>query len=72
MSRQLQKVSKHVLKAQYAVRGELVLKALQYEDQLRAQQKLPFNEVVYCNIGNPQQLGQIPLTFHRNVCEPSL
>ncbi|KAF0984142.1 hypothetical protein FDP41_007319, partial [Naegleria fowleri] len=26
-----------------------------------------FQDIVYCNIGNPQQLKQKPLTFHRNV-----
>lgn len=28
---------------------------------------LPFDEMVYCNIGNPQQLRQKPLTFFREV-----
>jgi alanine transaminase len=28
---------------------------------------LPFDEVVQCNIGNPQALGQPPLSFHRQV-----
>lgn len=28
---------------------------------------LPFDEVVQCNIGNPQSLGQSPLSFHRQV-----
>lgn len=30
-------------------------------------QKFPFDEVIYCNIGNPQQLEQRPLTFFRQV-----
>jgi alanine transaminase len=29
---------------------------------------LPFDEIVYCNIGNPQSLGQKPLTYFRQVC----
>lgn len=27
----------------------------------------PFDKVIYCNIGNPQQLGQDPITFARQV-----
>lgn len=29
--------------------------------------KLPFNKILYCNIGNPQQLGQHPVTYFRQV-----
>ena len=28
---------------------------------------LPFEKVVYCNIGNPHQLGQGPVTYYRRV-----
>ena len=28
----------------------------------------PFPDVVLCNIGNPQSVGQQPLTFPRQVC----
>lgn len=28
---------------------------------------MPFDKVVYCNIGNPQALGQKPITFYRQV-----
>jgi alanine transaminase len=28
---------------------------------------LPFKEVIYCNIGNPQQLRQKPITFYRQA-----
>jgi hypothetical protein len=28
---------------------------------------LPFDEIVYCNIGNPQALNQQPITFFREV-----
>lgn len=28
---------------------------------------LPFDKVVYCNIGNPQSLAQKPVTFFREV-----
>lgn len=29
--------------------------------------KVDFNRVVFCNIGNPQQLNQKPITFFRQV-----
>jgi len=46
-------------KTQYAVRGELYLRA----EELRRQGK----EIIFTNVGNPQALGQIPLTFSRQV-----
>ena len=62
-----------VISAQYAVRGELVLKADQMKAVIakaKAEGKpspYPFNTIVQCNIGNPQELGQPPLAFHRQV-----
>ncbi len=52
--------------------GEIVTVADQLSHQLEkdrqtGQKTLPFDEVVYCNIGNPQQLGQVPITFTRQV-----
>lgn len=54
---------------EYAVRGELVLRAEDLARQLRteAASELPFERVTYCNIGNPQSLGQKPITFVRQV-----
>lgn len=59
-----------VLNVQYAVRGELAIRA----EELRAQLKednhgLPFDRVISSNIGNPQQKGldQPPITFTRQV-----
>jgi len=51
----------------YAVRGQIVIRAGELEKQLKQGAKLPFNQVIYCNIGNPQQLLQKPITFHRQV-----
>lgn len=50
---------------QYAVRGQLVLRAQELSRQLEAGSKLPFSSVIYCNIGNPQSVGQPPITFIR-------
>ncbi|GJN33102.1 hypothetical protein PR202_gb21666 [Eleusine coracana subsp. coracana] len=68
-----------VLKCEYAVRGEIfnhaqkldcvfvcLLQNLQNELQ-KNPESLPFDEMLYCNIGNPQILGQQPITFFREV-----
>src|SRR5579859_7266360 len=58
-----------VVDAKYAVRGELALRANALTEQLKkeGQGSLPFNDVVHCEIGNPQALDQKPLTFIRQV-----
>jgi aspartate/methionine/tyrosine aminotransferase len=48
-----------VRETQYAVRGPIVARAAELERQGR--------RVIYCNIGNPQSLGQKPLTYVRQV-----
>jgi alanine transaminase len=58
----------NLLKAQYAVRGAVMIKADKYNKMLKnPNHGLPFNDIIYCNIGNPQQLQQKPMTFNRNV-----
>lgn len=52
-------ISPNVLRAQYAVGGQVVVRA---EKMVEENQK-----VIMCNIGNPQEFGQLPLTFHRQV-----
>src|SRR6266852_2505689 len=60
-----------ILNVQYAVRGELAIKAEEYRVQLKtnATHDLPFNKIISTNIGNPQQTGldQPPITFNRQV-----
>ncbi|KAF0852477.1 mitochondrial alanine aminotransferase (alanine transaminase) [Andalucia godoyi] len=53
------KLSPAILNAEYAVRGELVIRAGKLESEGR--------KIIYCNIGNPHQLGQKPITFFRQV-----
>jgi hypothetical protein len=55
--------------AQYAVRGEVVLRAMSHAKALARGESRPFSKLVYCNIGNPQELGQAPVTFFRQVSE---
>lgn len=52
-------INENMRKCKYEVRGEIYLAA-----QKRAQQG---KEVIYLNVGNPQALGQFPLTFNREV-----
>ena len=49
------------------MRGEIVLLAQKMQKELAAGKEYPFKKIVMCNIGNPQQLGQKPITFFRQV-----
>ncbi|KAJ5773201.1 hypothetical protein N7457_008097 [Penicillium paradoxum] len=61
-------INPHVKEAKYAVRGELAVKAEAYRHRLADGDKsLPFDSVIFANIGNPQQLDQKPITFFRQV-----
>lgn len=56
---------------EYAVRGELAIKAEEYRSRLRHENHgLPFDRVISSNIGNPQQKGldQPPISYNRQVC----
>ena len=55
----IEDVAPPVREAQYAVRGPIPARAQELERAGR--------QVIYCNIGNPQSLGQKPLTFVRQV-----
>ena len=57
-----------VVEAEYAVRGRLPMRAAEIKEELAASPgKYPFDELVFCNIGNPQSVGMVPLTFNREV-----
>lgn len=69
-------VNKNVVAAEYAVRGEIAVKAEGYRVQLEQNEQLsqdkitdvlPFDKVIFANIGNPQQLDQKPISFFRQV-----
>ncbi|KAL4769513.1 pyridoxal phosphate-dependent transferase [Aspergillus nidulans var. acristatus] len=64
----LDNINSNVKAAKYAVRGELAVKAEEYRVRLAQGDKtLPFDSVIFANIGNPQQLDQKPITFFRQV-----
>ncbi|KAI9472925.1 pyridoxal phosphate-dependent transferase [Zychaea mexicana] len=60
-------INPHIRDMEYAVRGRLAIRAEEIRDELAQGRKFPFNTVVSCNIGNPQQLNQKPITFFRQV-----
>ncbi|CAD5195804.1 unnamed protein product [Musa acuminata subsp. malaccensis] len=61
-------INPKVLKCEYAVRGEIVSHAQRLQQELQDKPgSHPFDEILYCNIGNPQSLGQQPVTFFREV-----
>ncbi|XP_054286727.1 alanine aminotransferase 1-like [Macrosteles quadrilineatus] len=52
---------------EYAVRGPLVIRASEIEKELEQGAKKPFNEVIKANIGDCHAMGQVPITFIRQV-----
>ncbi|KAK7389706.1 hypothetical protein VNO78_24973 [Psophocarpus tetragonolobus] len=61
-------INPKVLTCEYAVRGEVVTLAQNLQKDLKTNpDSHPFDEILYCNIGNPQSLGQSPITFFREV-----
>mmetsp|Transcript_27519 Transcript_27519/g.53681 ORF Transcript_27519/g.53681 Transcript_27519/m.53681 type:complete len:511 (-) Transcript_27519:89-1621(-) len=60
-------INQKVLGAEYAVRGAIVLRGMQHEEALAKGEKRPFTKMVFCNVGNPQQLNQKPITFFRQL-----
>ncbi|AAF27157.1 putative alanine aminotransferase; 79592-76658 [Arabidopsis thaliana] len=64
----LDSINPKVLKCEYAVRGEIVNIAQKLQEDLKTNKDAyPFDEIIYCNIGNPQSLGQLPIKFFREV-----
>ncbi|XP_050461470.1 alanine aminotransferase 1 [Cataglyphis hispanica] len=54
-------------KMEYAVRGPLLIRALELEKELEKGVKKPFNEVIKANVGDAHAMGQQPITFLRQV-----
>lgn len=61
-------INPRVNEVEYAVRGQLSIRAEEISQEIQSgSTKYPFTNVIYCNIGNPQQLNQPPITFFRQV-----
>jgi alanine transaminase len=54
-----------VVNMQYAVRGPVVLRAGQIENEIEKGTKKPFGKVIRANIGDCHATGQKPITFLR-------
>ena len=59
MTIRMEDIGKTVLETEYAVRGAIVARASELEREGR--------EIIFCNIGTPQALGQLPLTWNRQI-----
>lgn len=63
-----QTINSLVKAASYAVRGRIVSRSAELQQQLRTPNHgLPFDKIVSCNIGNPHALQQSPLSFMRDT-----
>jgi len=60
-------ISKNLIKAQYQVRGATVIRAEEIKKQIENGKKFPFDQFVLWNVGNPHNLGQLPISFPREV-----
>lgn len=63
----VENINQKVREAQYAVRGELVIIADQIQQDINEGKRTDLKKIIFCNIGNPQAVGQKPLTFIRQV-----
>jgi len=59
MSEQKIDVNQNILAMEYAVRGPIPQRAAILKEEGK--------EIIFCNIGNPQSLGQAPITYYRQV-----
>jgi alanine transaminase len=68
----LNTMSEKLKRMEYAVRGKVVIAADRINLELKesstdAKKKYPFDHIVFTNIGNPHSVGQVPLTWPRQV-----
>lgn len=64
----LENMNKNLIKAEYQVRGTVVIKSSEIQEKLnKGNLSYPFQKLTLLNIGNPQALKQEPITFPREV-----
>lgn len=63
----LETMNPNIKVMEYAVRGPLVIRASEIEKELQQGAKKPFKEVLKANIGDCHAMGQVPITFIRQV-----
>ncbi|XGW23689.1 hypothetical protein V3C99_005702 [Haemonchus contortus] len=60
-------INPQVITMQYAVRGPIVIRAVEIEKELEKGAKKPFKSVIKANIGDAHAMGQVPITFNRQL-----
>lgn len=63
----LDNMNSNIKVIEYAVRGPIPTRSLEIEKELNAGVKKPFKEVIKANIGDCHAMGQVPITFIRQV-----
>jgi alanine transaminase len=64
----LDNINQNVRDMEYAVRGEVPIRANEIQRKLKSDPgSWPFQEITKANIGNPHEMGQRPITFVRQV-----
>ncbi|KAK3086013.1 hypothetical protein FSP39_012147 [Pinctada imbricata] len=63
----VENMNPHVKNMEYAVRGPIVIRAGEIEQELKSGVQKPFRDVIRANIGDCHATGQKPLTFLRQV-----
>ncbi|XP_037919175.1 alanine aminotransferase 2-like [Hermetia illucens] len=65
-------INPNVKLMEYAVRGPLVIRAAEIEEELKHGVRKPFDEVIRANTGDCQAMGQAPITYIRQVLSLAL
>lgn len=60
-------VNQNIRNLEYAVRGPLVIRAVQLAKEIEAGVKKPFQSIIRANIGDCHAMNQRPLTFYRQM-----
>lgn len=68
MATMIETVNPKLVEAEYAVRGAITERAAEIEKAVSSgKHNYSFDKVLYCNIGNPQQLNQRPISYPRQL-----
>lgn len=60
-------INQNIRNLEYAVRGPLVIRAVQLAKEIEAGAEKPFKSVIRANIGDCHAMNQRPLTFYRQM-----
>jgi len=63
----VENINQNIRRLEYAVRGPLVIRAGQIQNELNNGSKKPFQSLIKANIGDCHAMNQKPLTFFRQV-----